>query len=140
MLITSINLWGVLLSAIAAMLIGAIWYSPLLFGKKWMELVGMRPENMEVAKAKAKKSYTISFVGALIMAYVLALVIDNFFIIHLHYALLAGFLMWLGFVVTTTISEYLFIPTPKPWMLYILNNSYHLVVLLMMSVILYFFK
>ena len=140
MLITSINLWGVFLSGIVAMIIGSFWYSPLLFGKKWMELVGMRPENMEVAKAKAKKSYTISFVGALIMAYVLALVIDNFFIIHLHYALLAGFLMWLGFVVTTTISEYLFIPTPKPWMLYILNNSYHLVVLLMMSVILYFFK
>lgn len=35
-----INLWSVIASAIASMIIGSIWYGPL-FGKKFMHIMGM---------------------------------------------------------------------------------------------------
>lgn len=42
----NINIWAVLACAIISMPIGAIWYGPL-FGKKWMEIVGMKEEDVK---------------------------------------------------------------------------------------------
>jgi hypothetical protein len=36
-----INPWAVLVSAIAAMVIGFLWYSPILFANPWMRLMGI---------------------------------------------------------------------------------------------------
>ena len=38
MAIPTINYIAVLVSAVIGMAIGALWYSPLLFGKIWMKL------------------------------------------------------------------------------------------------------
>ncbi len=38
-----INYWAVVLAAVAAFVVGALWYSPLLFGKLYMKVRGMNP-------------------------------------------------------------------------------------------------
>lgn len=40
MMILNINWLPVLVAAIANMAIGGFWYSPVLFAKQWMKLVG----------------------------------------------------------------------------------------------------
>ena len=40
-----INFWAVLVSAIATMVIGFLWYSPILFANPWMRLMGFDPND-----------------------------------------------------------------------------------------------
>jgi len=37
----------ILLCALLAMILGSVWYSPLLFGKAWMRLIKVDPEAMK---------------------------------------------------------------------------------------------
>ena len=38
---TAVNYMTVLAAAVASMAVGLLWYSPLLFGKPWMKLMGL---------------------------------------------------------------------------------------------------
>ena len=78
MLLMCVNLWAVLGAAVATMVIGFLWYSPLLFAKPWMVAMGYDPEDkarMEAMRRSAGKSYAISFVASLVSAFILAKII-----------------------------------------------------------------
>lgn len=131
----NINLLAVLVSAIASMIIGAFWYSPLLFGKIWMEL--MKIDKKKLAEMKKKgvgKSYVIAFIGALITSYVLGYFIDYVGATGISQGTRTAFLLWLGFVVPTLLNSILW--EGKPVKLYLLNISHHLVSLITMGAIL----
>jgi len=69
-----VNYITILLCAVFAMVLGAIWYGPL-FGKKWMEIVGATNMDMEARKEMQKdvwKLYAINFLLVLFQVYVLA--------------------------------------------------------------------
>jgi hypothetical protein len=42
----NINYWGVFGAAVAAMIVGSVWYSNRLFGNQWRELVGLSEKDM----------------------------------------------------------------------------------------------
>jgi hypothetical protein len=42
-----INLWGVIAATAFGMVVGAIWYSELLFGKQWMRLAGKKADDLQ---------------------------------------------------------------------------------------------
>ncbi|HEY4496986.1 MAG TPA: DUF1761 domain-containing protein [Candidatus Paceibacterota bacterium] len=127
-----INFVVVILAAIASMALGMIWYSPIGFGKKWMSLVGV---SVDAKPKGAMKSYFLSFFAAIIMAYVLSLFIINAPPVSISSAIQIAFWVWIGFVATTNISEYLFSPTPKPMALFVLNAGYHLASLMTMAIV-----
>lgn len=137
LLFIDINLVGVVLGAISNMIIGAIWYSPMVFGKTWMKLVGISQKEIDSGKKQMSKTYSMAFVGALITAYILAVILDLVGATTILEGLQIGFLIWLGFVATTTLSTVLF--ENKKTDLYLLNNGYNLVSTLVMSVILILF-
>src|SRR5262245_51700624 len=99
-----VNYLAVLASAVAMMVLGFLWYGPL-FGKTWSRLMGwgeMTPEKMAEMQKKARPGYAITFVGALLMAYVLSHGI-TFGMAYLGESGLSGglqgaFWYWLGFV------------------------------------------
>ena len=63
-----INYLAVVLAALAAMVIGFVWYGPL-FGKQWMALMGFTPQSMDEAKKKGMaKSYILMALGSLVMS------------------------------------------------------------------------
>ena len=132
----TVNLTAVLVAAVATMVVGFLWYSQLLFGKPWMNLVGMTPGHMEDAKAGMGKTYGLSFLGSLVMAYVLANVVSLTNAVSWQSGAMAGFLMWLGFVATTGANEFIYAVKPKPWNLYLINQGYQLVNFLVMGAIL----
>lgn len=47
-MLENINEVAVVVSAILAMAIGSIWYSPLMFGSIWMKSIGLNFENGEM--------------------------------------------------------------------------------------------
>ncbi len=131
-----VNFLAVVVAGLVAMVIGALWYSPMLFGKSWMKMVGMSAKDMKAAKAAGmSKYYAIALLGQFVMAYVLSVVLGVFSPESMIEALKIGFWMWLGFIATTTISGVLW--EKKPLKLYVLNNAYSLVVLVVMAGVLF---
>ncbi len=130
-----VNYLAVLVTGVASMTIGALWYSPLMFGNVWMKLNGFTMADMEKAKAKGMTgSYIIAFAGALLGAYVLAHFLQVFGANSISEGLQVAFWAWLGFIVTTQVSGSLW--EGKPWKLFLLNTASSLVTLLVASAIL----
>lgn len=133
-----VNYLAVLVAAIASMVLGALWYSPMLFGSKWVKLMGWTQQEMEKRKKGMGKSYGIAFVGSLVMAYVLAIFIAWAGAASVAAGVQVGFWVWLGFLATTGLGTILWEGRPKE--LYAINTGYELVQLLVMGAILAVWK
>lgn len=130
----NINYIAIIVAAIINMIIGSLWYSPLLFGKQWIKLSKMTNETMEAGKKGMPKKYAWSFVSALVMAFVLARIVDYAGATTFASGALLGFWIWLGFIATVTLNMVLW--SGKPLKLYALDNAHHLVSLIIMSAVL----
>ncbi len=90
-----INIWAVLVSAIAFWVLGALWYSPVLFGKRWQKEIGMNEE--ELKKANMAVIFGTSFLIMLFMVWALNFVINSHkaedvsLFQGLHYGVFTGF-------------------------------------------------
>jgi hypothetical protein len=131
-----VNLWAVLVSALATMVIGFVWYSPLLFARRWMVLMGYDPDDKakiaEMQKS-AGPSYMLSLVASLLSAAVLGKIIAIATINTPLYGLKMGLAVWLGFVTTVQLTNSLF--SRQPAKLYAINTGYQLVCFLAMGAI-----
>ena len=132
-----VNLWSVLVAAIATMVVGFLWYSPLLFARPWMVAMGYDPDDkakLEEMRKSAGKSYAIAFVASLVAAFVLGKIIDVTTVDTALYGMKIGFAVWLGFVTTVQLTAKLF--GKQPTKLYLINTGYQLVCYLAMGAIL----
>lgn len=133
-----VSIIGVILAAVSAIIIGSAWYSPPLFGKSWMKLIGTTDQEM---KRKMGPAAFVLFVAALLTAFMLALFMgymhsftgSSWMTAGINTALLA----WAGFALTTIFAHGVFDPRGKK-VLYI-NAANRLVTLLVMGVILALF-
>ncbi len=130
----SINYMAVLVAAIAAFVVGGLWYSPLLFGKIWMKLSKVQESDMKKMKKTMVASYILGFVTTLIMSYVLTHIVDYTESTTAAAGATAGFWAWLGFVATVQVGAVLW--ENKPFKLFALNTLHSLVALLIMGSIL----
>jgi len=133
----NINLLAVLVAAISTMVVGFLWYSPLLFAKPWMKEMGYDPNDkarMEEMKKSAGPAYGGSFLASLISAFILALFLHEMRVASLHIGLSVGFHVWLGFVATVQFTSALF--TKQSMRLFGINTGYQLVCYLAMAAIL----
>ncbi len=126
-----VNYAAVLLSAIAAMVVGSLWYGPL-FGDAWMKLVGI--SKSDINKKEMPKLYGIMFIGALVEAYVLSHFIHYAGATTLINGAKTGLWAWLGFVATVMIGNYMF--AKRPINLYLIDAGYALVNLVVMGAVL----
>lgn len=65
-----INHIAVAVCAVMSLVIGGLWWSPLLFAKAWQKEAGLSDEQL--AKANPAKTFGLTFVIALLMSYNLA--------------------------------------------------------------------
>lgn len=95
----SINIWSVIVATIVAFIIGAVWYSPILFGKEWMTLNKFSDKDMNEAKSKGlTKLYVLQLIFTLISMTVLGFAITASGSFGTSNGAFVGFLAWLGFV------------------------------------------
>src|SRR6185436_11080467 len=99
-----INYWAILVCGVASMVLGSLWYGPL-FGKAWQKLMGW--EHVDASKKAEmmkdmQKSYILAFLGALVMAFVLAhslVFAQSYLKVSDGSAIVQGALWnWLGFI------------------------------------------
>ena len=101
-----VNYVAVLGGAVAMFAVGALWYSPILFGKIWMQEMGITPESMRDTKMKPIVAMAMNFVTALISTYVLYHFMVAFGVVDTMGALTLGFWVWLGFLAPIALHAY----------------------------------
>jgi hypothetical protein len=133
----SLNWLAVLVAAISTMVVGFLWYSPLLFAKPWMREMGYDPNDKaktDEMKKSAGPAYAGSMVAGLLSAFTLALILHGLRAEDLHFGIMASFHIWLGFVATVQFTNALF--TKQSMKLFAINTGYQLVCYLVMGSIL----
>ena len=137
MRLMGLNVWAVLAAAVSTMVIGFLWYSPALFARPWMKLMGYDPDD-KVKIAEMRKSagptYSLSLVASILSAAVLAKIIQIATINTALYGMKIGLAVWLGFVTTVQLTNALF--SRQPAKLYAINTGYQLVCYVVMGAIL----
>ena len=129
----SVNLFAVVVAALASVGVGFLWYHPRVFGTMWMRLTGLSPDVIERGK-KHPLITTLAALGAsFLMAYTLSRFAFMWGVLTLTNALELAFWVWLGLVVPLLISPVLW--EGRPWKLFLLNAMYWFVTITLMSVI-----
>jgi len=131
-----VNLWAVLVSALATMVAGFVWYSPALFAKPWTILMGYDPNDkakLAEMQKSAGPSYAMSLVASILSAFVLGKIIDVANVNSSLYGMEIGLAIWLGIVTTVQFTNALF--SRQPFKLYLINTGYQAVCYLAMGAI-----
>ncbi len=129
----NINYWAVIVAAITSFVVGAVWYSPLLFGKPYMELRGMTPGALAELRMPVWKVLA-EFARGLVVAYVLARFVVLLGVGGWQSAAQLGLWLWLGFYATLYVGAV--IHENMPWRLYAIHVGDGLVKILLMAVVL----
>ncbi|HLC58816.1 MAG TPA: DUF1761 domain-containing protein [Candidatus Nanoarchaeia archaeon] len=129
------SLLPVVLGAVGAMIIGALWYSPLLFGNIWMKESKITPAQVEEAKKKGGmwKYYLGSFIATLVMIFVFASLAFSLSTKTITSAIGLAILVWLGFFIPVLLNSVLW--EGKSFKLFLINIAHHLVALIVAAII-----
>ena len=100
-----INHLAVFVCALLSLVIGALWYSPVLFFKVWQKETGLSDE--QVAKANPLKTYSLTLVLAWIISYNLAFFLGDSKT-NWKWGLVAGLLAGVGWAATMFVIISLF--------------------------------
>src|SRR6185436_19934978 len=122
--LTSVNIVAVFVAAILTFVLGAVWYSPVLFARQWMAAQGYTPDTAQQMRKGMWKAYVIAFVCYVVMAYVLALFASYMQATSFAQGLWLGFLTWLGFAATVGLTTHLF--SRKPLAGWVIDAGYQL--------------
>lgn len=129
-------LGGIALAVIAYMIIGLIWYSPLLFGNVWSKHTKliMRSGGKD---SQVNKMYALSAFGAVLTALVLNYVMVELEVKSVQESLALGFAFWIGFVFPSIMVNNLFQGRSK--IVTFIDSGYQLASILAMSAIVFYF-
>ncbi len=102
----SVNYLAVILGAVASMAAGSIWYAPSVFGKTWQKLIGLTDKDLSKDWVPAMvKASLMSLITAYILFHITFLSNSYFNNSWMSASLSTAFWAWLGFVVTSHITN-----------------------------------
>ena len=124
-----LNHLAVVVSAVILWLLGAVWYSPALFAKPWMALLGI---NKGATKGSSMIAGMItSFVCDVILAFILAHIVIWTQAATFGWGALVGFIVWVGFIAAPNLPQGIY--EGRPFKLFAINSGYWLVGLLIIG-------
>jgi hypothetical protein len=135
----AVNYLAVLVAAIVIFVLGGLWYSPVLFAKRWIALQGRTEEQVRAQAAAANMPvlYISAFITSLLIAWVMGLLLLHFSAvmpINAAHGALFGFFCWLGFAAPTSYATAIF--SGKPKQLWLIDSTYNLVSFVLAGIIL----
>ncbi len=115
----SIKNWAVLVCAISNLLLGAIWYSPLLFYKAWKKENNFTEEDIK--KVNPAKTYGITLLLSFVICYTMAFFLGDEQT-DMIWGSTAGFLSGFGF--STLIFTIVGLFEQRSWKYIFINGGY----------------
>jgi len=125
-----LNFLAVIAAAVSMFLIGGVWYSKALFANVWMKENNLTEEQL--AKSNKAKTFGLSFLFSLIMAFNLAMFISDEsidFTMAIFYSLCVG----LGWITLAFGIVALF--ELRSWRYIFINGGYMIISFLVMGII-----
>jgi len=137
----SVNYLAIAAGAVFSMVLGFVWYGPL-FGKKWIEIMGVDPADLEARKKMQKSAgplYGVQFLLTLFQVFVLAhLIADTQKVGGLERALW----IWAAFIIPTLAGAVMWTnETGKlKWARFLIQGGYQLVLFTAFGLLLHYWK
>jgi Protein of unknown function (DUF1761) len=117
---------AVIVAALAHYILGGLWYSPLLFGNKFIQLKRWTEEDIAQIQARGTaKELIIAFVTSVALVYILAHFVQYTKAKTAWDGIQTAFWLWLGFIATTQLATVIF--EQRALGLYLINIGYQLV-------------
>jgi hypothetical protein len=126
----NINVLGAIAGAVSAMVLGALWYSPWMFGGRWQELIGRSDEelgNPAVAMVIAALAFVVMGAG---MSWIIP---DD---ISVPVGIMWGFIGFWGFALPAIVINSVF--ERRSWTLVAIYVGYLLISMLAMAALIAF--
>lgn len=116
------NPWAILVGGIILWVLGAIWYSPALFAKPWMAILGI--QKTEGRKPGRLLAMTASLLCDLVISFVLAHLVMWSEANTFGWGAFIGALAWIGFIGAPNLPQGMH--EGKPFKYFAINGSYWL--------------
>ncbi|MDC7226389.1 MAG: DUF1761 domain-containing protein [Spirochaetales bacterium] len=130
------NIWAVLVSVVINMLIGALWYSPVLFGNIWLKLIEKKAED--IGRDEGNKAMALAIVPAIVSAAGLSVLIGISDASGIVDAIIIGSLASIAFSGMSLLNLVFF--EDRKFSLVLLNAGYAFVSFNIISIILTLWK
>jgi hypothetical protein len=131
MVLPNVNYLAVLVSGVAIFVLGGLWYSPALFAKKWMSLLGKTEADM---KGPVPILFVQAFLCGLLSAWGIAVLLNHFINLTPGRGAMVGVLCWLAFAGATSYASAIF--SQKPKALWLIDTGFNLASFVIAGVIL----
>lgn len=128
---TYVNLLAVLVGAVVAFALGALWFSEPVLGKPWTRAYGLESMSREAMQKTAPRAFALTFAAFLVAGLALAIVVGRIGITYWLGGVKAGVLVALGFTATTALITNAF--TRRPFSGFLIDAGYYLVALAIMG-------
>lgn len=130
--ISTFNIWAVLVAIILNMVLGMLWYSPLMFGNLWLKLIGKTAE--EISKEESSQAMKWAFVPAVVSSLSLALILGFLNAQSALDGIIIATVVAVGFIGMSHLNLVLF--ESRSLKLTILNTGYSLASLILAGIVL----
>ncbi len=127
----SVNFLSIIVAAVAYMTLGALWYSPMLFGNAWMKGIGKTRE--QVTAGASPVNYVLGLIFSFIAAYGIARIMIWTNRGSISDGIVIGLLAGVCFVLATMGVNDAF--EKRPCSLTAINVLYHIVGFIVIGVI-----
>ena len=133
---SSINWLAVVFCVIASMVIGSFWFNPKTFFPMWWKAIG-KSDNEGPSSTNMGMVWGLIVFAAFVQAVFMSLMVHAMGSmtpggVTLGSGAMAGFLLWLGFVAPSSLTNKLFADRLKAW---VLEAGNHLVTFVVMGAI-----
>ena len=129
----AVNYWAILAAGVAAWVIGALWYSPVALGPKWGAAHGYTAERMAGMRARMLPAFIISFVGYLVIAYIVARVLGWSGRSGAGGGLEIALMLWVGFFLLEGLSSHLY--SDRKAMVFYIDGGFRLAYMIAIGLI-----
>lgn len=110
-------------------MLGMLWYSPILFGNKWMKMLNLKKDELEMKITDMVFTISSTIIGVFLVAFLLELIGNYSVLIGLATGALIA-----GLIFTTSISQVIY--SKKPIKLFLIDSGYHAFSLLIVGILL----
>ena len=136
-LLSDLSWLHVIVAALAYFILGAIWYSPVLFAKPWTKMVNMNMNDLNAKKGMGVMM-VMSFVLMIICSIALAICYRLLPITDAFEAIKFGLFFGVGFALTSVGISFIY--EKKPLGLYFIDIGYHIAGIIVASLVIVLWK
>lgn len=129
-----LNWLAVVVGALAYFTLGALWYSPALFGRPWQRSIGW--DDSRTPPQQNAVTYVLPLLAFLVMSIAVGLIAAATGTDELGEGIVLGLVLGIGLSLAHTFVDASFSPEkPQPWTWFAINGTYHALGLVIVAVI-----